>query len=319
VDMTQTVNALPSISVVIPTRDRPDDVRRCLDSLTGVAYPHWDILLIDQSTDTRTRAVVGDVARDLPRLTYDPVPWKGLSRARNRGIERTCGEIIAFLDDDCTVGEDWLRRLAAAFARHPDAALVFGAVKPIPYDPANYYILVYEIPEERVLRGRGARPRARGLGAGMYLRRVAAERIGPFDVHLGVGAGRFLSAEDADYAYRALALGCDVVETPAVAIEHYGLRAYGDGMASRNTRENIHAEGALNMKLLRCGDLSALHLIIARGRSHLHSINWANLVTRRGPNGFGRIVMYLRGLYDSFLLPVDRARCLYTTKRERAA
>lgn len=318
-ELTQTAPPRPSISVVIPTRDRPDDLWRCLDSLTGVAYTRWDIALIDQSTDTRTRDVTLGFQRSLPNLTYHHNVEKGLSRARNKGIVETTGDVVAFLDDDCIVQTDWLEQIAAAFARHPDAAMVFGSVTAAAHDPDNYFVLTYMPPYERVLEGRQSRIRARGVGASMYLRRSLMNVVGPFDVHLGAGADIFPNVEDADYAYRALALGLSIVETPAICITHYGLRSYGSGESARDTRGQIHAEAGLNMKLLRCGDPSALGLIIVRGAQLLAYISWRNLLTRRGPTGLARIAMYLRGLYDSFLLPVDRKRCLYAPARSHRA
>jgi len=308
----------PHISVVICTRDRPDDARRCLKSLAGVAYPHWDIALIDQSTDLRTRDVARGFARSLPHLAYHHTNEVGLSRARNKGVAATGGEIVAFLDDDCTVPPDWLERMAAAFARHPDAAIIYGMVRAAPHDPTESYVLVYPVAEERALRGRAARARARGIGAAMYLRRTAIGRVGPFDAHLGAGADLFRSMEDADYAYRCLAAGLEIVESPDIHIEHHGLRSYGNGDAARETREQAHAEAAMNMKLLRCGDLSALPLTLMRGLRQLHFISWRHLIRRDGPTGLGRIAMYLRGLYDSFLLPVDRRRRLYGSARDHA-
>jgi GT2 family glycosyltransferase len=58
------------ITVIIPTRNRPNDLRRCLASLAVVRYPHWDILVVDQSDDTLTQAVSADARGALPQLTY---------------------------------------------------------------------------------------------------------------------------------------------------------------------------------------------------------------------------------------------------------
>jgi len=305
----------PHISVVIPTRNRPDDVEQCLESLVAVAYPSWDILVVDQSTDTRTQALTESFRSRLPQLTYQRSDKTGLSRARNTGIEATHGEIVAFLDDDCTVEIDWLERGAAAFNKYPGAALVFGAVIAAPdLDLQANYLPTYDFQQERVLQGRMIRARTRGMGASMYLRRSHLRRVGPFDIHLGVGAAMFLSVEDSDYAYRCLTLGYTVVETPTVRVFHYGIRPYSSGPASRYAREHAFADAALNMKFLRCGDPTALALIVVRATDNLPFINWGNVISRRGPSGLARIAMYLRGLLASFQLDVERRCFLYVSR-----
>ncbi len=274
------------------------------------------MLVVDQSTDTRTQEIVEGFTSRIPHLTYQRSPETGLSRARNRGIEATHGEIVAFLDDDCAVEVDWLERIAAAFNKYPRAALVFGAVKAAPHlDLQANYLPTYDFQQERVLCGRLRRARTRGMGASMYVRRSYQRRVGPFDIHLGVGASIFLSVEDSDYAYRCLTLGYTVVETPTVRVLHYGIRPYSGDPATRHAREHAFADGALNMKFIRCGDPTALALLVVRAADNLPYIKWANLVSHRGPTGLGRVVMYLRGLLASFQLDVDRRCFLYTSPR----
>ncbi len=83
--------AFPHISVAIPTCNRSEDIQRYLDSLVKVVYPNWDILLVDQSDDERTRTVVEHFTESLPQLTYKRIDEKGTARARNIGIEATSG------------------------------------------------------------------------------------------------------------------------------------------------------------------------------------------------------------------------------------
>ncbi len=301
----------PSISVVIPTRDRPDDLQRCLESLTRVAYSRWNVLVVDQSDSARTREVADGFAAALPYLRYGHPGHTGLCRARNEGIAGTDGEVVAFLDDDCTVEEDWLQGIAHAFARYPGAALVFGTVEAAPHDPRVSFVIAHEIREERAVRGRAAALRLGGIGASMYLRRAAAERVGSFDPYLGAGSGHFSAADDDDYRYRALAAGYEVVETPSITVCHHGMRDYEGGAASRLLRGYAQSNGGLHIKLLRCGDPFALVLIARYARAYLRAVSLRNLVLRRGPSGAGQFALYLRGLAASFTLGVDRGRRVY--------
>lgn len=307
----------PHISVVIPTCNRPEDMRRCLASLAHVAYPDWDVVIIDQSDGDQTRAVADDYRTSLPALAYLHLDEKGISRARNKGVAEARGELIAFLDDDCTIGADWLRQIAHAFTRYPRAGLVYGTVEPGPYDPDESFVIVHEMRKEHVARGRVGVLRLGGIGASMYVRRAAMSRIGPFDLYLGAGSGFFSSTDDDDYRYRCLVAGYSVVETPAIVVRHYGMRDYKSGAASRLLRGYAQSNGALHMKLLRCGDLFVLILMVKYASAYLRAINLRNLVLRKGPTRIGQLTMYLRGLGASFRLPVDRRRLLYEQRRDR--
>ncbi len=87
----------PSISVVIPTRNRPEGLRRCLEAL-------------DRGTAAVETVVVEDSRGNGP------------AAARNEGIGRASGEIVLFVDDDCVPDAAWAETLAAATRRAGCAA-----------------------------------------------------------------------------------------------------------------------------------------------------------------------------------------------------
>ncbi len=243
---------------------------------------------------------------------------KGLSRARNLGIEATNGEIIAFLDDDCTVRADWLTHVAAAFMRHQQAALVFGTVISTPHDKQIYYIPSYDAKTECCFQGRLACLRVGGMGASMYLRRDLVRGLGPFDVHLGPGSGFFGNGDDVDYSYRCLASGCRVVKTPLIIVEHHGIRAYNTGAALDLLADYAYTAGAVVMKLLRCREMAAL-LLLVHGLRYFSLNRPHSFVPNRHPTPVRLIAMHLRGLLASFQLSVDRQHYLYVSTRDRDA
>jgi GT2 family glycosyltransferase len=305
-------HSVEHISVVVPTYQRPDDVRRCLASLRGVTYPQWDILLVDQSEDARTEAVARSFATDLPQLRYHRIAEKGLARARNAGIAATTGAIIAFLDDDCTVECDWLEQVAAVLQRHADAALVFGAVQASAHNTTVFFIPEIHIAHEERYDGKRAMTRiTECMGASMYLRRGFLASAGAFDSQLGAGAPIFTSCEDFDYCYRVLAAGGAVVQSPSIAVRHFGARDYKSGAASRLIRDAAFSAAAVDMKLLRCGEGAAVRLIATHTYTNLTRIRLDNVVLRSGPSGLAWISMYLAGLFASFRLRVDRDLRLY--------
>jgi GT2 family glycosyltransferase len=297
---------MPHISVLIPTCNRPDDLRRCLESLRAVRYPSWDIVLVDQSDDVRTQSIADAFSEFLPTLVHRRMQGKGASRARNLGVGISWGEILALLDDDCTVEPDWLEQVANAFARHPHAALVIGRVTSAPHDPRLCFIPVSDVRTEHVLCGLGGFLDAESMGASYYLRRAATERVGPFDVCFGPGAPFFMNCEDIDYVYRLLGSGCTVIKTPSIVVQHYGSRDYQSGAVSRLFRVSAYAFGAVDMKLLRSGNPAALVVIIARLWSYVGRINVRRMFLRQRPNGIAWIVMYARGLFAGCRFRLDR-------------
>lgn len=289
-----------AVSVVVCTRNRHDDVARCLKSLEHQSQPPLEVLVIDQSDEPIAN---GDF------FHVHATAQRGTSKARNEGISLARGDVIAFIDDDCTVTPNWLRSISDAFERHPDADLIFGQVLRVSDDP-DEYVPEYIVKEERRLSGRLAVVAAHGFGASMYVRAPAAKRIGPFDVELSYG-GRFKTSEDWDYIARALTAGLIVVETPDIVVNHYGGRRYSSGDAGRLLRGNAYSHGAFHAKLLRCGEPVAVVLMLNElwiGLSLLRPLN----MLRKKPTNAARLWEYAKGIIASWSRPVDRTARVYT-------
>jgi glycosyltransferase involved in cell wall biosynthesis len=141
----------PSVTAVVPTRDRPELLRRALDAILGQDYPGpVDVVVVyDQSEPDRS------LAAD-PRVTVlvnDRSP--GLAGARNTGILAATGELVAFCDDD----DEWLPgKLAAQVAAldaAPDGAFVSCGIR-VDYDGrrVDRVLPVDRVPLAALLRDR---------------------------------------------------------------------------------------------------------------------------------------------------------------------
>lgn len=102
--------SLPTVSVVITTRNRPQLVVRALRSALGQTYPNYDVHLVDDASEDDVSEAVKALTGG-PRVSY----WRheqrrGLSAARNTGMARSQGEYVAFLDDDDEWKPDNLHR-----------------------------------------------------------------------------------------------------------------------------------------------------------------------------------------------------------------
>ncbi len=172
-------------SIVIPTRERLSYLEVALSSLASeAARAGAEVLVIDDAGPS-------DAARALVErfgARYEPHPAPlGLNVARNTGVQRSHGDLVAFLDDDVRVSPGWLDALLGAAAANPDVDVFTGPIR---------------------VRVEGATPRGCGRehppitsldlgerdtdarfawGANMAIRRSALQRIGPFDVSLEHG------------------------------------------------------------------------------------------------------------------------------------
>jgi len=154
----------PRISAVVPTRNRPDHAVLCAGSILSNTGDVFELLIVDQSDDEATERALAVYAGDR-RFRYIRSSSRGLSAARNVGVEQSTAPIIAFTDDDCRVSTDWLQQITTLFEQEPEAALVFGKVS-IPdelkgrgfaaeFEPGQraYY---HELPAVHVAWGLGA-------------------------------------------------------------------------------------------------------------------------------------------------------------------
>ena len=124
-----------AVSIVIPTCNRPDDLRTCLAALEEARGDRAvEIVVVDNrpGPSSPTPAVVSEFTG--VRLLEETKP--GLSYARNAGFAAATGDILIAIDDDVTVPHGWLERLVAPFSR-PEVMAVTGHVLPKELETAS--------------------------------------------------------------------------------------------------------------------------------------------------------------------------------------
>lgn len=117
------------ISVIVPTRGRPTSLERALRSiLAQTLRDDVELIVVDNDSAGSALAVVESLEKTAPLpMIYVPQPSPGVSNARNAGMARAAGELIAFLDDDESAPNDWLANLVKVQGEF-DADVVFGPV-----------------------------------------------------------------------------------------------------------------------------------------------------------------------------------------------
>ena len=143
----------PILSVVIPTRDRPDDLARVLQALETQDYPRdrFEVIVCDDGSIADIGAVVRHFANRLVAIRYVRQEPRGPAAARNLGIRNARAQIVAMTDSDTRPDRGWLSAIARAFASHPEAAGVEGRSR-------------QTIPENSILSGK-----ARGISRAAFI------------------------------------------------------------------------------------------------------------------------------------------------------
>jgi glycosyltransferase involved in cell wall biosynthesis len=215
------------LSVVVCTRDRAADLKRCLEYLAASTDKDFELIVVDNaSRDNDTEQVV----RAFPGALYLREDRPGLDIARNTGAFAATGDIVAYTDDDVEVSAEWTGDLKRAFD-DPLVMAVTGLVLPKSLDTEAQYRF-----ERFWSFGKGYVPRTFdhawfrafhpysapvwdiGAGANMAFRRDIFYLAGGFDPRLDVGASG--CSGDSEMWYRVLAEGWNCRYLPGLVVYH---------------------------------------------------------------------------------------------------
>ncbi len=245
---------LPTCSVVICTRNRPEKLAVCLDAVSRQEYRQFEVVVVDNApSDQRTRQLV---ATHNARYILEPIA--GLARARNTGARSCQTEVIAYLDDDSIPDPEWLSALLPEF-RDPQVMVVTGHILHVNLTSAAFaeiltapapngnpwfsrrHILDREDPSWLPTACFGGM----GDGGNMAFRRRAFDFWAGFDERLGRGG--VLGAGEEHYAFfNILAMGYRVAYTPAAVIRHPNPRTMDEKRKrQREAQANVMAYVAL--------------------------------------------------------------------------
>ena len=211
---------MPSVSVVICSRDRSAQLEECLRALNVLCYPNLEIVVVDNGTRPEETESLAD--RYGARYAREPIA--GVSRARNRGARFVQSEIVAFFDDDAVPSKDWLCRLVEEFS-DPSVMIVTGAIRPTsePYGSLDLHFA--QRGQRRVFDSRttgwfaGVNFGAAGDGANMAFRRRVFEEWPGFNERLGLGTTIRGSAEHNAF-FEVVKRGHRLVFTPDAVVYH---------------------------------------------------------------------------------------------------
>ncbi|HVV75160.1 MAG TPA: glycosyltransferase family A protein [Mycobacteriales bacterium] len=229
-----------ALSVVVPTRDRPELLQRCLAALLSELTDIDEIVVADSASQDAA-AVTAAAQRAGARVVRCDRP--GASLARNAGWRAATHDLVAFVDDDVRVKSGWSAGLVNAFD-DPDVVFVTGrVVVPAGQEAAERPVAITSRSESEVLHG--GLSGDLGASANLGVRRRALESVDGFDETLGPGSWA-ASAEDLDLFDRLFREGYAGRFEPTAVAEHDQWRSrpqlvrldwrYGKGMGVRIAR-----------------------------------------------------------------------------------
>jgi len=222
-------SALPPLSVLIASRDRPELLSQCLASVLAQQYPRFEIVVLDDASPQNLADTLATCFGKAPIRWTRSEQRLGVAGSRNRLIQDAAGEILVFLDDDTTLENPLaLRAIAAYFANIPKlGTLAFKIVVSVNGQRD------LQVPFSRRWRRKtpslteSIRQVSYYIGAGHAMRKEVFRRCGPYEQDLVYGD------EELDHAYRQIEAGFSLLYTPDVVVHHFPaeslLQTDGDG------------------------------------------------------------------------------------------
>jgi GT2 family glycosyltransferase len=226
---------VPSVTVAICTKDRPNDLAILLKSLqTSIPAAArrnvaMEIMVVDNApSDDRTRQTV----LSFPGTRYAQEPKTGLNFARNRAVLEARGDWVAFMDDDVSADAGWLDGFLDAAVAYADAGCITGLVLPLELETeaqilfekrGGFRVMGFQRAVHRPFcEGKRFYPCFPGLfgtGANMAVRRDVVRALGGFDEALDTGAP-LPGGGDLDMFYRTIRAGYALVYEPSALVFH---------------------------------------------------------------------------------------------------
>jgi GT2 family glycosyltransferase len=241
---------LDDISIVIPTLGRDILEQSLFWIVSGNAWPSC-LIVVEQGSNPSVAKMLMRVQEIGIHVKHILSSQRGRSAGINRGLEQTRTRFVTITDDDCFVEENWLNRMATKLQQHP-SAVITGRVEAAGED----MVVVVTSPIPSIQN----RPRLNfdsmsggNMGASLDI----FKKVGLFEEDPVMA-----TAEDAEWAYRALRQNISIRYEPDVVLAHFGWRDAGKRV--EQYRDYALSHGGFYGKYLRRGDF----FILVRAAGH---------------------------------------------------
>lgn len=299
----------PRISVVVCSYNGSRTIRECLEGLSKLEYPDFEIIVVNDGSTDDTEAI----ARQF-NVRLISTANRGLSRARNTGMQAATGEIVAYIDDDAYPDPHWLTYLAASFLKTDHAGI--GGPNIAPPNDGHVAHCVAQAPGNPVHILLSDREAEHIPGCNMAFRKRNLEAISGFDAQFRA------AGDDVDVCWRLQERGWTLGFSPAAMVWHHrrnSMRAYwkqqrgygkAEGLLERKWPEKYNTIGHLSWQGRVYGN--GFQHLTDRRRARIYQGSWGNAlfqsIYQPGPSGLRSLSMmpewYLIGFALAAIAPL---------------
>ncbi len=148
-----------TLSVILPTLNRPKDITRLLLSILTQSRAPDELIVVDQSANDDTKNIVYNLLEKQNNIKLNYIhdsSFNGLVQAKSIGVKSACSDIICFLDDDTVLDKNYLKEIANAFWQNKN---VFGTMGIITNPSKQTQTFFYRYTRYFCFRGIFADPR----------------------------------------------------------------------------------------------------------------------------------------------------------------
>ena len=180
---------LMKISLVIPAYNEEKYIGACLESIEKYGKDFFEVIVINNGSDDRT----GEIARSFSFVRLVNEPTKGLPRARQRGLEEAKGDLIAYVDADTKIPENWVSKINKELVCLSGPYVCYDASLPLRFFMWIYFTLL-AVPTYFIIG-------YMAISGNLVMKKNILESIGGFDHNIS------FYGDDTDIAKRASAIG----------------------------------------------------------------------------------------------------------------
>lgn len=217
----------PLISVVIITRNRPNPLQRCIQSILDNTYKNVEIIVLDNGLveySNMTQGFLAGLEAPCP-IQYVKTNPKGFARLRQESMQYVNGQFVMSIDDDCVAHSETIGQIVDCFLSNSQIGIVGGEIDNITLDGKESFKGRGKIGRNGQFLGVEDHNEAEAFGAAnMSLRKSTYEDVGGYDLFFDAGM------EEVDLTFSIRHLGYRLLFNPNIKIIHYhipsGLRTY---------------------------------------------------------------------------------------------
>lgn len=190
-----------SVTVVVPTYNRAQDLERCLKALQSQSIDAgmFEVIVVDDGSGDSTATMLSRFAAAWPSLRCFRQVNSGPAAARNVGITHANGSVVAFTDDDCIPPSDWVQLIHDRFATG-FAGCLHGAV----HSSLPASVFVHSVVSDGPV-----------ITSNIAIPQTVFKRVGTFDTRF-----RAPWCEDADLYWRMKKAGVEIVYDADLIMDH---------------------------------------------------------------------------------------------------